>query len=36
MNGDIVPIEVKESDNITFKSLNYYIKRYKLIIKKHE
>lgn len=29
MDGDIIPIEVKASDNITSKSLNYYINRYK-------
>lgn len=29
INGDIIPIEVKASDNTTSKSLNYYIKRYK-------
>lgn len=29
IEGDIIPIEVKASDNITSKSLNYYIKRYK-------
>ncbi len=29
IQGDIIPIEVKASDNITSKSLNYYIKRYK-------
>lgn len=29
VNGDIIPIEVKASDNTTSKSLNYYIKRYK-------
>ena len=28
-DGDIIPIEVKASDNTTSKSLNYYIKRYK-------
>lgn len=28
IEGDIIPIEVKASDNITSKSLNYYIKRY--------
>lgn len=27
--GDIIPIEVKASDNVTSKSLNYYIQRYK-------
>ncbi len=27
--GDIIPIEVKASDNTTSKSLNYYINRYK-------
>lgn len=27
--GDIIPIEVKGSDNVTSKSLNYYIQRYK-------
>ena len=29
LDGDIIPIEVKASDNTTSKSLNYYIKRYK-------
>ena len=29
VGGDIIPIEVKASDNTTSKSLNYYIKRYK-------
>ena len=29
VDGDIIPIEVKASDNTTSKSLNYYIKRYK-------
>ena len=29
IEGDIIPIEVKASDNITSKSLNYYIDRYK-------
>ena len=29
VDGDIIPIEVKASDNITSKSLNYYINRYK-------
>ena len=29
INGDIIPIEVKASDNTTSKSLNYYIKRYR-------
>ena len=29
IEGDIIPIEVKASDNITSKSLNYYIERYK-------
>ena len=29
MDGDIIPIEVKASDNTTSKSLNYYINRYK-------
>lgn len=28
INGDIIPIEVKSNDNISSKSLNYYIKRY--------
>ena len=28
VDGDIIPIEVKASDNTTSKSLNYYIKRY--------
>ena len=28
-NGDIIPIEVKASNNTTSKSLNYYIQRYK-------
>ncbi len=27
--GDIIPIEVKASDNVTSKSLKYYIQRYK-------
>lgn len=29
VDGDIIPIEVKASDNTTSKSLNYYIQRYK-------
>ena len=29
IDGDIIPVEVKASDNTTSKSLNYYIKRYK-------
>ncbi len=29
IEGDIIPIEVKSSDNTTSKSLNYYIQRYK-------
>lgn len=29
IDGDIIPIEVKSSDNVTSKSLNYYIQRYK-------
>lgn len=29
IEGDIIPIEVKASDNVTSKSLNYYIERYK-------
>ncbi len=29
VDGDIIPIEVKASDNTTSKSLNYYIDRYK-------
>ena len=29
VDGDIIPIEVKASDNTTSKSLNYYIGRYK-------
>lgn len=29
IEGDIIPIEVKASDNTTSKSLNYYINRYK-------
>lgn len=29
IDGDIIPIEVKASDNTTSKSLNYYINRYK-------
>lgn len=28
-DGDIIPIEVKASDNVTSKSLKYYIQRYK-------
>ncbi len=31
IDGDIIPIEVKASDNVTSKSLNYYIQRYKPI-----
>ena len=31
IDGDIIPIEVKASDNTSSKSLNYYIKRYKPI-----
>ncbi len=29
IEGDIIPVEVKSSDNTTSKSLNYYINRYK-------
>lgn len=29
IDGDIIPIEVKASDNVTSKSLKYYIERYK-------
>lgn len=29
VDGDIIPVEVKASDNVTSKSLNYYIERYK-------
>ncbi len=29
VKGDIIPVEVKASDNTTSKSLNYYIQRYK-------
>ena len=29
IDGDIIPIEVKSSDNTTSRSLNYYISRYK-------
>ena len=29
IEGDIIPVEVKASDNVTSKSLNYYINRYK-------
>lgn len=29
INGDIIPIEVKASDNTTSKSLNFYLKRFK-------
>lgn len=29
IEGDIIPVEVKASDNTTSKSLNYYINRYK-------
>lgn len=29
IDGDIIPIEVKASDNTTSKSLNYYIQRFK-------
>lgn len=29
IEGDIIPIEVKASDNITSKSLNYYMEKYK-------
>lgn len=29
IDGDIIPIEVKASDNTTSRSLNYYIERYK-------
>lgn len=29
VDGDIIPIEVKASDNTTSKSLNYYIQRFK-------
>lgn len=31
INGDIIPIEVKASDNVSSKSLNNYIKRFKPI-----
>ena len=29
VEGDIIPIEVKASDNVTSKSLNYYVTRFK-------
>lgn len=29
VEGDIVPVEVKANDNVTSKSLNYYVQRYK-------
>lgn len=29
IQGDIIPIEVKASDNVTSKSLNYFVERYK-------
>lgn len=29
IEGDIIPIEVKASDNVTSKSLNYYVQKYK-------
>lgn len=29
IEGDIIPVEVKASDNTTSKSLNYYVERYK-------
>ncbi len=29
IDGDIIPIEVKANDNVTSKSLNYYINRFK-------
>jgi hypothetical protein len=29
VDGDIIPIEVKASDNTTSKSLDYYITKYK-------
>ena len=29
VDGDIIPIEVKASDNTTSRSLNYYVNRYK-------
>lgn len=28
-DGDIIPVEVKASDNVSSKSLNYYMNRYK-------
>lgn len=31
IDGDIIPIEVKANDNVTSKSLNYYIQRYRPI-----
>jgi len=30
-NGDIIPVEVKASDNVRAKSLNQFITKYKLI-----
>lgn len=29
VDGDIIPIEVKANDNVTSKSLKYYVERYK-------
>lgn len=29
IDGDIIPVEVKANDNITSKSLNYYVQRFK-------
>ena len=29
IDGDIIPVEVKASDNISSKSLNYYVSRFK-------
>ena len=29
VDGDVIPVEVKASDNTTSNSLNYYIKRFK-------
>lgn len=29
IDGDIIPVEVKASDNVTSKSLKYYVNRYK-------
>ena len=31
VDGDIIPVELKASDNVTSKSLNYYIEKYKPI-----